>query len=277
MTSKSTRVGFIGIGNQGEPMAARIAAAGFPLTVWARRPEAMDVMAPEVRRAVSPADVAVHSDIVCICVFTASDVAQVLFGPSGLAEGAEPGTRILIHSTLAPAEVIEIARRGRERGLVVIDAPVSGGRIVAQQGGMTVMLGGSIEDCDAVREVLAAHASKIVRVGEVGAGQRIKLINNTLMTAHFGIAASALAISDEFGIDQDVLFDVLTSSSGRSLAMESLARAGTVAAVANSQAYPTLSKDVSLLAESVADPTRSTLLNVAMAFVDDMTSLRGSP
>lgn len=273
MSKTGTRVGFIGIGNQGEPLAARIAAAGFTLTVWARRPEAMDVMPPEVRRAASPADVGANSDVVCICVFTAQDVEQVLFGEAGVSDGAKPGTRVLIHSTLSPAEVQRIAELGSERGLIVIDAPVSGGRIVAEQGGMTVMLGGSIEDCDAVRQVLAAHATKVVRIGDVGAGQQIKLINNTLMTAHLGIAASALEISEEFGISQDVLFDVLASSSGRSLAMEMLARFGSVEAVANSQAYPTLSKDVGLLTDAIAEPANSTLIRVASNFVQEMTFL----
>lgn len=274
MIQSRTRVGFIGLGDQGKPLAERIAAAGFPLTVWARRPEVMTSMDPHVIRASTPAELGRNSDVICICVFDYASVREVLFGPSGVAEGTAPGTRVLIHSTLSPSEIVAVAAEATERGLVTIDAPVSGGAELAKRGLMTVMLGGEKADCDAVSKVLESHASNIIHVGTVGMGQQVKLINNSVLAAHFAIASDAIGVANEFGIEGTDVLNVLAVSSGCSTAIQILQRLGSADAVAQGQAYPTLLKDVDLLARAVARPESTTLLPAAQEFVDSMTRLR---
>jgi 3-hydroxyisobutyrate dehydrogenase-like beta-hydroxyacid dehydrogenase len=203
----------------------------------------------------------------------------VLFGPNGVARSMPAGSLIVIHSTLAPAEVLELARlASTEFGLRLVDAPVSGGAIKAAHGEMVVMLGGDPADVEECRPVLATFASRIIYLGPVGAGQQAKLINNAALSAHLGIASDAMAVGAEFGLDRAALAEVLVNGSGRSYGIEMLAGAGGLSAVARTQARPTLGKDVRLLAEVLNDSAAGgSLLAVAGKTVDRLDGLSAEP
>jgi len=210
------KTGFIGLGNQGSPIARQWIDAGFPLTIWARRAESLKPFADTAAEvANAPADLAQACDLIGICVVNDSDVRQVLFEADVL-EAMRPGSIIAIHSTLLPETVIELDKKARSLGVHLLDAPVSGGSHGARAGTMTVMVGGDAEPLERVRAVFETFATKIAHLGPVGAGQMMKLLNNNLAYANLVMGINAMELASQLGIDRDVAADVIRSSSGNS-------------------------------------------------------------
>jgi 3-hydroxyisobutyrate dehydrogenase len=258
------RAGFIGLGSQGMPIARRIAAAGIPLTVWARRPEVVAGAAgwgAEV--AVSPAELGAACGVVCVCVFDAAGVEEVLFGPRGVAEGMAPGGIVVVHSTVSPAEIRAIAQRAGQHGIEVLDAPVSGGPSAAEAGELLVMLAGTASAADRAAPVIGAYAGRVIRLGSVGAAQLAKLVNNALLAAQVALVQDALSLGARNGVG-DGLLDVLRTGSARGFALDLFAGVGSVDVLARTQFGPTISKDVRLLADTLGPQDQpSALLEVA--------------
>ena len=215
-------VGFIGLGNQGAPIAHRILAAGWPLHVCARRPEILaEFAAKGAVVAASPAEVAARSDILGICVRTDDDVRDVLLAEGdGCFSHARPGALILLHSTLSPATVAEVGAAAAARGLRVLDAPVSGGPQGAAAGTMTVLIGGDAGDLARARPVLESFATDIPLLGPLGAGQMMKLLNNNLCYANVVTSIFALQLAESLGMDPAVAASVMRVSSGASTGLE---------------------------------------------------------
>ncbi len=215
-------VGFIGLGNQGAPIAHRILAAGWPLHVWARRPEILaEFAAKGAVVAASPGEVAARSDILGVCVRTDDDVRDVLLrAGDGCFSQARPGALILLHSTLSPATVAEVGAAAAARGLRVLDAPVSGGPQGAAAGTMTVLAGGDAEDLARARPVLETFATDIPLLGPLGAGQMMKLLNNNLCYANVVTSIFALQLAESLGMDPAVAASVMRVSSGASTGLE---------------------------------------------------------
>jgi 3-hydroxyisobutyrate dehydrogenase len=191
------RVGFIGLGSQGAPMARRIVEGGYPLTLWARRPASVEPFADTAAKVVeTPAELAAVSDLVCVCVVGDDDVRQVLEGDNGVLAGLAPGCVIAIHSTVHPDTCRELAETAATKGVSVIDAPVSGGGPAAAEGRLLVMIGGDPDIVERCRPVFATYAEPIVHLGGVGSGQVTKLLNNLLFTAHIATAKSTLDLGE---------------------------------------------------------------------------------
>ena len=214
------RVGFIGIGNQGAPMAARIVAGGFPLTVYARRPETLaefDASGYEV--ATTPAELARTVDVLCTCVRTDADVEALCFGDDGVIAHLSAGSTLVVHSTVHPDTVRKVASEAASRGVDVLDAPVSGGAPVAAAGGLLTMVGGDNDVLERCRPVLATHSSTIIHLGDVGSGQLAKIVNNALFGAHIALGYGALDLAGRLGLDPQSMLEVLRNGSGGSFAM----------------------------------------------------------
>ena len=255
------RVGFVGLGDQGAPIAARIAAAGVDCTVWARRPETLDPFrAGPARVADALADLGEGVDLLGTCLFDAAGTWEVLFGPAGVAPAMPAGATIAVHSTISPDEVRALAREAATYGLHLLDAPVSGGRIRAEAGELITMVGGEQSTFARFDPLLRTFSAEVVHVGPVGAGQHAKLLNNAMLAAHLALAADAFRIAEGHGLDPVAFGRVLAGGSGRSFGVEMYARAGGLAAVARSQARPTLGKDVALLSDSMVSAREGGLL-----------------
>ncbi len=245
------RVGFIGLGSQGSPIAARIGDR-FELSVWARRAESIAGFTGRVARvAASPRDLATSSDVVCLCVRGDLDVREVCDGPEGVLAGLAPRTVLVVHSTIHPSTVRQLAFDAGVSGIDVLDAPVSGASAAAQ-GRLVTMVGGDHDVLDRVRPVLATHSDRIFLLGAVGAGQIAKLINNALFTAHLALASAALDAGEQLGLAREGLHQVLSASSGRSAALELSLRFGADGPVSTAAAE-LLTKDVRLFAGMIAD------------------------
>jgi 3-hydroxyisobutyrate dehydrogenase len=261
----------------GGPMAARIIAAQIPTTLWARRPEALaPFLDAGAVAAGSLQELAASSDYVGVCVVNDDDVRSVVLGDEGLLSGMAAGSVLAIHSTVHPETCHELARAAAAQGVLVIDAPVSGGGPRAAAGELLVLVGGDDAALDEVRPVLATFGAHIVHVGPLGAGQVAKIVNNTLMTAHLGTAQAAAHAGQALGLDPAALLESISHGSGTSFSLEVLR--GHPEGLASFPAGPLLRKDVDLfedlIASQGADP--GLLGDVAEWALGMMGSPRGS-
>ncbi|MDA4107256.1 NAD(P)-dependent oxidoreductase [Mycolicibacterium holsaticum] len=218
------RVGFIGLGSQGGPMARRIADGGFETTLWARRQASLDPYADTAAKtAGSPAELGAASDLVCLCVVGDDDVREVLYGENGVLAGMASGGIIAIHSTVHPDTCREVAESAAAQGVSVLDAPVSGGGPAVEEGKLLVMVGGDEHVAERCRPVFATYADPIVHLGPLGSGQVTKILNNLLFTANLGSAVSTLELGAALGIPRERLAEVLNGGSATSKALGSIA------------------------------------------------------
>lgn len=242
-------VGFIGLGSQGGPMARRIVEGGYPTTLWARRPEALEAFADTPAEiAETPAELAAASDLVCLCVVGDADVDELTCGANGLLSAMTPGSAIAVHSTVHPNTCTDLAKKAAPQGVSVIDAPVSGGGGAAAEGRLLVMVGGDADVVERCRPVFETYADPVVHLGELGSGQTTKLINNLLFTANLATAASALALARALGVEADRLTEVVSRSSGNSFALNALGGIGGLDRLAG-VAGGLLRKDVRLVVD----------------------------
>jgi 3-hydroxyisobutyrate dehydrogenase len=223
------RIGFLGLGIMGSRMAARVAAAGFPLTVWTHTPGKAAAWAAEHEPAVAaktPAEVARASEIIVSMVVDGAQVESVLLGEDGVVEGArtevagaERASELLCvdMSTIAPTDSRRIAAALADRGRVrMLDAPVTGSSPRAEAGTLTIMAGGVAEDFARARPLLETMGEVIVHVGGLGQGEMLKLINNSLGAANAAALAEALVLARATGVDLDAFVQVTSAGSGAS-------------------------------------------------------------
>lgn len=215
-------VAFIGLGSIGRPMAIRIAAAGFPLTVWNRTASRAEAFAKEHKSRVAdtPADAARGADVVVTCLSTSRDVSDVL--DAGLLDGIDSGSVLLDCTSGDPATSRAIAERLAARKVAFVDAPVSGGVRGANEGTLTVMCGGDANDVERVRPVIEAFGKKIFHCGPVGAGDAVKAMNQALLALTIWGTGEALVTLAKSGVSAKVALDVINASSGRSNASMNL-------------------------------------------------------
>jgi 3-hydroxyisobutyrate dehydrogenase len=242
------KVGFIGLGSQGGPMARRIADEGYPLTIWARRPESLEPFAETgAVVAKSPQELGADSDIVGICVVSDSDVEEVLLAPDGVVAGMSPGGVVAIHSTIHPRTCSRLAEAFSKRGIGVIDAPVSGGGIAAAARKLLVMVGGEPEHVERCRPVFESFADPILHLGPLGSGQMAKLLNNLIFTAQITMAVEAFSFADRLEVDRAAFAEVLANGSGGTRAASILAASNFEMAGFRTHALPLLRKDVEII------------------------------
>jgi 3-hydroxyisobutyrate dehydrogenase-like beta-hydroxyacid dehydrogenase len=211
-------VGFLGLGIMGSRMAANVARAGFPLHVWTHTPGKAERWAAEhgAKAHATPAAVAAYSDIVVSMVVDGEQVSSVLLGEHGAIETARAGLLCVDMSTIGPANTRRIAAALAERGVAMLDAPVTGSSPRAEDGSLTIMVGGESAQFARARPLLESIGKLIVHVGELGQGQMLKLINNSLGAANAAAMAEALLLADATGIDLDAFVEVTSAGSGAS-------------------------------------------------------------
>jgi 3-hydroxyisobutyrate dehydrogenase-like beta-hydroxyacid dehydrogenase len=262
---EQTACGFIGLGSQGAPIARRMIAAGYPMVLWARRPETLEPFRGSGAVVAGSVDeLAGRADHVGVCVVDDAGVREVC---GGLIPAMRPGGRIAIHATIHPETCKAVVRQAAERDIQVIDAPVSGGQPAAASGALTVMVGGEPAAVEQARPIFETFGRLIVHLGPAGAGQRAKLINNALMAAHMGLARDALTAGAALGIDPAALAQLVGASSGQSYGFDIYAKLPSLAAFRHGAAL--LAKDTRLLRELLGDQPLAAGLNaVARPFLD---------
>ncbi len=209
------KVGWIGFGDQGLPMATAIVQAGFALHAWGRRPTSLDGLADIAHhRHNDIASLAAASDIVGLCVGTDDDVMDLITG--GLLDGLRPGSIVVNHGTGTPVNAARFTELCAGADVQVLDAPVSGGRNAALEHRLTTMVGGPTAAADRALPMFESFSRHVIYLGGPGSGQAAKLFNNALMIMNQAAIADTLALAASFGMDPAQLFDVLTVASAGS-------------------------------------------------------------
>jgi len=209
-------VGFIGLGLMGQPMAANVLRADFPLMVWNRTPAKTEKLTAEgARLGASPRDVAAHSDVLITMVSDPAALEEILWGAEGALEGLRPGSLLVDSSTVSPALARRVAEACDSRKVSFLDAPVTGGTWGAEKGELVFMVGGSAEVLERARPVLSVMGKRIFQLGPNGAGQTVKLAMNLLLALEVQACAEALALVTAAGLPPRELVDVMQSSMGR--------------------------------------------------------------
>lgn len=202
------RVGFVGLGNIGKPMALRLAAdPGTDLVVYDVVSEPVaELVAAGASAAQSVADLARDAGVVCVMVRDDDQVREVLAACVGV---AEPGTVLVVHSTVAPHTPAQLAETAHQHGLRLIDAPVSGGAMGAAEGTLALLVGGSDDAVEAARPVLDVMGSKVVHAGPIGAGTTMKLARNLMHFVAFAAATEAQRLAEAAGLSLKELGEVV--------------------------------------------------------------------
>lgn len=196
------KLGFIGLGAMGRPMAEHLLSAGHALAVWGRRPQSLEpLLAAGAVAHATPAEVGRHAEVVFTMVTASDDVALLALGQDGLIHGMRPGGIHVDMSTIAREMTRHIAARLAEKGIGMLDAPVSGGPVGAQNATLAIMVGGRAADLARAKPLLELLGKTIVHVGDQGAGQVAKACNQMVMVAAIAASAEALNLATAEGVD----------------------------------------------------------------------------
>lgn len=223
MSTTLEPIGFIGSGIMGRPMAGHLLKAGHPLFVFSRtRARAEPLIAAGATWCNSPADVARHVQVVCTNVTDTGDVRDVIFGPNGIDSTLGRGGVIIDFSTIDPAATRDYALRLADKGIALLDAPVTGGEIGAINATLTVMVGGDAVTFERVRPLLERVGRRIVHVGPAGSGQLLKACNQVLCAVNMIGVCEAIEVARRSGLDPKLVVETLQHGAGGSWALATL-------------------------------------------------------
>jgi len=201
------KIGFIGLGIMGKPMAMNLIKAGFYLTVYDIRPKPVkEVVATSAKEGKSAKDVAAQSEVVITMLPNSPDVKKAVFGKNGILEGAKPGTILIDMSSIAPMVSREIAVEAQKKGVEMLDAPVSGGEPKAKDGTLAIMVGGKKEVFERVEDILKVMGSSVVLVGDIGSGNVTKLANQVIVALNIAAMSEAMVLATKAGVDPEKVF-----------------------------------------------------------------------
>ena len=215
------RVGFVGLGVMGLPMAGHLLRAGHDVAVWARRPEATaDIAAAGAAVCATPAELAARSEVVISIITASADVENLALGPDGLIGGFAPGDIHVDMSTIAPATARKLAVAYAGRGVGWLDAPVSGGEVGARDATLAIMAGGEAAVLEKVRPLFDCLGKTVVHIGEAGAGQVAKACNQMIMVNVIQASAEAMRLAGAHGLDATKVIAALAGGSAGSRVLD---------------------------------------------------------
>ena len=215
------KIGFIGLGIMGSPMAKNLMEAGHELVLYNRTKEKAEKLAGDgATVADTPRAVAESSDIIITMLPDSPDVAAVVEGEDGVLEGTKEGSLVVDMSTISPVVARELAGKVREKGASMLDAPVSGGDVGAQGGTLSIMVGGGEEDFERARPLFEVMGKTITHVGEAGAGQVVKACNQIVVALTIEAVSEALVLGSKAGVEPAKILDVLSGGLAGNKVME---------------------------------------------------------
>ncbi len=215
------KLAYIGLGVMGAPIARHLAAAGHDLTVYNRSPAKAEswVKAHGGRRAASAAEAAEGADAVFTCVGTDDDLAEVTLGPAGAFRAMRPGAVFVDHTTVSARIARQLGVEGKDRGLLVLDAPMTGGQAGAENGRLSLMCGGPRKAFEAAQPLMQAYAVRMVHIGRSGAGQIAKMVNQIAMAGVIQGLSEAIRFAQAEELDLDRTFEAISSGAASSWQM----------------------------------------------------------
>jgi 2-hydroxy-3-oxopropionate reductase len=215
------KVGFIGLGIMGKPMAKNLMEAGYELVLYNRTLEKAEELAEDgAEVAANPREVAENSDIIVTMLPDSPDVRNVVVGENGVLEGIKNGSLLVDMSTISPVVTEELATKVKERGASMLDAPVSGGDVGAEEGTLSIMAGGSEEDFERAKPLFDAMGQTVTHVGPTGAGQVTKAANQVVVALTIEAVSEALVLGSKGGVAPEKVLDVLSGGLAGNKVME---------------------------------------------------------
>ena len=202
-------IGFIGLGIMGRPMAKNLLKAGYALTVYDKFAPLDDLIALGAKAATSNKEVAANSEVIITMLPNSPQVKEAVLGADGVLDGARSGTILVDMSSIAPAAAQEICAAVKAKGIVMIDAPVSGGEPKAIEGTLAIMVGGDAKAFETVKPILEKMGSSAVHVGEIGAGNVTKLANQIIVALNIAAVAEAFVLATKAGVDPEAVFNAI--------------------------------------------------------------------
>jgi 2-hydroxy-3-oxopropionate reductase len=203
-------IGFIGLGIMGKPMAKNLLKAGYPLTVYDIIPEkCKEVVEAGAKAGSSNKDVAEKSELIITMLPNSPEVKEAVLGENGVLQGAKTGTVLIDMSSIAPLASIEVAERAKEKGVVMLDAPVSGGEPKAVDGTLAIMVGGPQETFNEVKDILGVMGASVTRVGDIGSGNTTKLANQIIVALNIAAMSEAMVLAAKAGVDPEKVFQAI--------------------------------------------------------------------
>jgi 3-hydroxyisobutyrate dehydrogenase len=223
----SKRIAFLGLGVMGAPMAGHLARAGHRVTVYNRTAERAEAWVArhageglDVALAATPFEAATGQDAVLACVGNDGDLAEVVLGEAGALAAMAPGALFVDHTTVSPGIARRMALEAEGRGLLALDAPVSGGQAGAENGGLSIMCGGSAKAMAMARPIIEAYAARIVHIGEAGAGQAAKAVNQICIGGTLAGLSEAVRFAQASGLAMDKVLEAVSGGAAQSWQME---------------------------------------------------------
>ena len=216
------KVAFVGLGVMGYPMAGHLKKAGHDVTVYNRTTARADAWVAQHKgqRALTPAAAAVGAEMVFVCVGNDDDVRSVVVGENGILSGLKPGTVIVDHTTASAHLAVEVATASAAQGVGFLDAPVSGGQAGAENGVLTIMVGGTQPDFDRAEPVMAAFGRTVKRMGDSGQGQKTKMVNQLFIAGLIQSLAEGISFAQKSGLDVNEVIDVIKGGAAQSWQLE---------------------------------------------------------
>jgi len=215
------KIGFIGLGIMGRPMCHNLLKAGYELVVCGRNPASVDeLVAAGATSAPTPRELAAQVELVITMLPNSPEVKQVVLGPEGVTAGAQPGCIVADMSSIAPLASREIAARLAEKGIEMLDAPVSGGQPKAIDGTLSVMVGGRQEVFERCVPVFKAMAASVVRVGDIGAGNVAKLANQIVVALNIAAVSEAMVLAAKAGVEPELVYQAIRGGLAGSAVMD---------------------------------------------------------
>ena len=221
------RIAFLGVGVMGAPMAGHLARGGHQVTVYNRTAATAEAWVArhageglDVMRAATPAEAAAGQDLVLTCVGNDDDLAEVVLGRGGALAAMAPGALLIDHTTVSPGMAQRIAAKAERRGILALDAPVSGGQAGAESGKLSIMCGGAVQAMDRARPILEAYAARIVHVGEAGAGQATKAVNQICIAGTLAGLSEAVRFAQAMELDMAKVLEAVSGGAAQSWQMD---------------------------------------------------------
>lgn len=216
------RIAFVGLGVMGYPMAGHLVRSGYETVVYNRTTSKAERWVDELGgdSALTPAAASKEADVVCVCVGNDDDLRQVMYGPDGILEALPAGGVIVDHTTSSASVARELGSAAADKSLGFIDAPVSGGQAGAENGQLSIMLGGADADLGKVRPVLESYAKSITHIGGVGSGQLCKMVNQICIAGVLQGLAEGLHFAHKAGLDEALVIEAISAGAAQSWQME---------------------------------------------------------
>jgi 3-hydroxyisobutyrate dehydrogenase-like beta-hydroxyacid dehydrogenase len=271
------RVGFVGIGNMGEPVCRHLLEGGYELLIYDVDPEALERLGDTpAEPAASPEALAREVDVVLLSLPNSDVVEEVVFGEGGLDEGLSSGKALIDTSSSRPSSTRRISERLAAKGIEMLDAPVSGGVLRAREGKLSVMVGGKRAVYERYREILESFGGEIFYVGDHGAGHLVKALNNLLSATTLASAAEAALLARRAGVAPDAFVRVINASNGRSYSTEvKFPRYILNRAFDDGFALGLMNKDLKIALEAAAEMESPMPLGYALAQIWQIAMVQG--